>query len=467
MATPRMSRLSVRGSYMLLALVESLGMVGCLIIGMSLSTVHHHDAIIGTIFCLECLTFVLIVSLAMAAMGLYHTRLRGETSELLARIFLSFLLASVAQAVLFYFVPYLNIDALAIGSALGLSFIIVCLIRYGFSQIRNTSLLKRRILVLGSGEKANYIEKKMRRQSDRQGFRVIGYMAMDGDSDTVCVTKRLNIAAGELQQYVRDNQIEEIVIAPDQRRGTLPMNDLYRCRINGTKVSDIASFVEQESHKVPLNMLHPSWMVYGTGYQAGNYFNYMAKRGFDLIVSAILLAVIWPVMLITGLLIKLESGPRAPVLYSQQRVGYGGRPFWIYKFRSMREDAEKNGAVWAKSNDQRITAVGVFIRKYRIDELPQIFNILKGDMSFVGPRPERPEFVQGLSENIPYYGDRHQVKPGLTGWAQICYAYGASERDALEKLQYDLYYIKHFSILMDTMILIQTLEVVLFGKGAR
>lgn len=467
MAQTRINRPSVRSSYVLLACLEWLGMLSCLLLSVSYSGGHLNGPWFNHLVCAECITFVLVVSLAMAAMGLYHARLRGETSELLARIFLSFGLASIAQAALIFFIPYLQIEPKAVALALASSFVIVCLIRFGFQKLHSSDLMKRRILVLGSGEKANYIEQRMRRNSDRMGFQILGYVQVTGDAAGVSGDKCLRLEGDALETYVYDNQIEELVIAPDQRRGTLPMQNLYRCRLNGIKVTDITSFVERESTKVPLKMLNPSWMIYSDGYHGSNYLLRIAKRAFDLSISITLLAIVWPVMLITALLIMLESGPRAPVFYSQERVGRGGIPFWIYKFRSMRVDAEKDGAVWAQSNDQRITAVGAFIRKYRIDELPQILNVLKGDMSFVGPRPERPQFVDELTESIPYYGDRHQVKPGLTGWAQICYAYGASEDDALEKLQYDLYYIKHLSILMDTVILIQTAEVVLFGKGAR
>ncbi|WP_210394969.1 TIGR03013 family XrtA/PEP-CTERM system glycosyltransferase [Motiliproteus sediminis] len=467
MASNRINRPSVRSSYLLLACLESLGMLTCLLVSMSYTGGHISGAWFNHLVCAECIAFVLVVSLAMAAMGLYHARLRGESSELIARIFLSFALASVAQAAVIFFIPYFDIEPKAVALALGSSFVIVCLIRFGFQKLHASDLMKRRIVVLGSGEKANYIEQRMRRQSDRMGFQILGYVPVTGDSEGVAADVQLPLEGEALEAYVYRNQVEELVIAPDQRRGTLPMQHLYRCRLNGVRVTDITTFVERESTKVPLKMLNPSWMIYSDGYHGSNLMLRIAKRTFDLAISLTLLAIIWPVMLITALLIMLESGPRAPIFYSQERVGRGGVPFWIYKFRSMRVDAEKNGAVWAMTNDQRITAVGAFIRKYRIDELPQILNVLKGDMSFVGPRPERPQFVDELTETIPYYGDRHQVKPGLTGWAQICYAYGASENDALEKLQYDLYYIKHLSILLDTVILIQTAEVVLFGKGAR
>ncbi|MCW8887362.1 MAG: TIGR03013 family PEP-CTERM/XrtA system glycosyltransferase [Motiliproteus sp.] len=467
MSTVRFNRLSVRKSYIFLALLESLAMMSCLFIGIVYSDNTFNSTFIDHFFCFECLTFVMVTFVCMAAMGLYHARLRGETTELLARVFLSFLLATITQALLFYFIPYLDIEPKAIGIALLLSFLIVCGLRYLFMHIDQTSLLKKRILVLGAGQRASIIHHKMRRDSDRRGFRLMGYVNMNDDETTICEENQLHVDLDHLDEYVTRYQIDEVVVAADQRRGKLPMEALYRCRIAGVNVIDVAGFVERESGKIPLKLMYPSWVIYGDGYRKTGIFARGLKRLFDISVGLIFVLLTWPLMLITVLLIKLESGPKSAVLYSQIRVGRGSENFKIYKFRSMREDAEKDGAVWAMQNDNRITVVGAFIRKYRIDELPQLFNILKGDMSFIGPRPERPEFVSDLSETIPYYGDRHQVKPGLTGWAQICYNYGSSEEDAMEKLQYDLYYIKNYTLLLDTIILIQTCEVIFFGKGAR
>ncbi|OMH25656.1 TIGR03013 family XrtA/PEP-CTERM system glycosyltransferase [Motiliproteus sp. MSK22-1] len=467
MSTVRFNRLSVRKPYVVLALIETLAMMSCLFVGIIYSNSSYSAGFFDHFLCLECLTFVMVVFVCMAAMGLYHARLRGEPTELLARIFFSFVLATIAQALLFYFVPYLNIEPKAIGLALLLSFFIVCGLRYLFIRIDQTSLLKKRILVLGAGESASIIHNKMRRDCDRRGFRIMGYVGMDDNTTTIADRHLVSVDLDKLDEYTSRYQIDEIVVAADQRRGRLPMDALYRCRLAGVNIIELATFVERESGKIPLKMMYPSWVIYGDGYRKTGYLSRGVKRLFDMLVALAFLFVTWPVMLITALLIKLEGGPNSSVLYHQIRVGRDSEPFKIYKFRSMREDAEKSGVVWAMQNDNRVTAVGAFIRKYRIDELPQLFNILRGDMSFIGPRPERPEFVEGLSKSIPYYGDRHQVKPGLTGWAQICYSYGSSEEDALEKLQYDLYYIKNYTLLLDTIILIQTCEVVFFGKGAR
>jgi sugar transferase (PEP-CTERM system associated) len=232
-------------------------------------------------------------------------------------------------------------------------------------------------------------------------------------------------------------------------------------------VIDLQGFFERETGKLKLDILNPSWMIFSDGFNQGKGQS-TQKRIFDVVVSLGLLALSWPLMLLVALAIKLEGGGRGSILYRQIRVGQHWRLFNVYKFRSMREDAEAGGkAQWAKENDDRVTRVGRFIRKTRLDELPQIFNVLKGDMSFVGPRPERPEFVTQLSEQIPYFAERHRVKPGITGWAQICYPYGASEKDSLEKLQFDLYYIKNYSLFLDLVIILQTAHAVVAGKGGR
>jgi sugar transferase (PEP-CTERM system associated) len=234
-------------------------------------------------------------------------------------------------------------------------------------------------------------------------------------------------------------------------------------------VIDLLDFFEREAGKVKLDLLSPSWLIYSDGFRGGRFIEY-AQHGFDILAAGLLLLITWPIMLAAALAIRLECGRArpCPIFYRQERVGLGGRSFEVLKFRSMRTDAEQAGkAQWAQKNDPRVTRVGAFIRKVRIDELPQIFNVLRGDMSFVGPRPERPPFVEDLNLKLPYYAERHRVKPGITGWAQLCYPYGSSDRDAMEKLQYDLYYIKNRTMLLNLIILVQTVEVVLFGRGAR
>ena len=237
--------------------------------------------------------------------------------------------------------------------------------------------------------------------------------------------------------------------------------------MRGVRITELVTFLERESGRVQLDVIHPSWLVFSDGFKA-SMMRGVTSRSTDVLASLVLLAVFWPVMLLTALGIKLTEGLGASVLYRQLRVGQHGNCFFLYKFRTMREDAESDGkARWASSDDDRITPIGHFLRRSRFDELPQLWNVLIGQMSFVGPRPERPEFVDQLMTSVPYYAERHHVKPGLTGWAQLCYPYGASEKDALEKLKFDLYYVKNHSLLFDLAIILQTIEVVLWRKGAR
>jgi sugar transferase (PEP-CTERM system associated) len=257
---------------------------------------------------------------------------------------------------------------------------------------------------------------------------------------------------------------EVIVAVREQRGGSLPLLELVDCRLGGVRVTPLSGFFEQMAGEVPIESLKASWLIYADGFRQ-NWVHRAIKRGFDIVASALLLVVSAPVMIATAVAIYLESG--GPVIFRQQRVGMGGRPFMVLKFRSMFNDAEKDGVPrWARQGDPRVTRVGRFIRRCRIDELPQIFNILRGQMSFVGPRPERPFFVTRLSERVPFYGVRHCVKPGLTGWAQVSYKYGASDEDAVKKLQFDLYYVKNHTLALDLLVLALTVKVVLKGQGA-
>ena len=265
-------------------------------------------------------------------------------------------------------------------------------------------------------------------------------------------------------EFTDEMEIDEVVVALDDRRKQFPVHELLDCKMSGVQVVDVLSFFERQTGKVHLDILQPSWLIFSDGFQQG-MLRSVSKRVFDILVSALIILIAMPVIILTMIAIRVED--RGPVFYRQVRVGENWRLFQVLKFRSMRTDAEKKGAQWATKNDSRVTRVGKIIRILRIDELPQVINVFKGDMSFVGPRPERPEFVEKFSETIPYYAERHRVKPGITGWAQICCPYAASEKETVEKLQYDLYYVKNYSVFLDFMIIFQTAEVVLWGRGAR
>jgi sugar transferase (PEP-CTERM system associated) len=268
-----------------------------------------------------------------------------------------------------------------------------------------------------------------------------------------------------LLDLVLELRADEIVVAIRDRRGTLPIRQLLECKLQGITVTEASAFFEREHHHLQLDSLNASWLIFGTGFRQ-TWFGRLAKRGFDLAASTVLLVLTLPIMLLTAAAIRLDSS--GPVLYWQTRVGRGNTNFEMCKFRSMREDAERDGvAKWATGDDDRVTRVGRVIRKLRIDELPQIINVLRGEMSFVGPRPERPFFVNQLSEQIPYFLARHSIRPGITGWAQVRYPYGASVDDARQKLQYDLYYVKNHTLFLDILILLETVKVVVFGRGAR
>ena len=423
------------------------------------------ESIALNILFIHAIVFALVVQLSSLAMGLYNSKLRenfrGVVRRLLVSVAIGFFIVSLLNP--FYGSGALAIELLAMSSLISL--IIASGVRYFTLQIDFFGFNKRNVLVLGAGERASIIEKRMRRGVDRQGFFMHGFVIMNGDTEHGIVNEnRINLTSS-LVNYALEHQIDEIVVANDERRENLPVDELFACKIRGVEVTEILDFIERETGQIAVNLIYPSWVIYSNGFASANHLRNTLDWVFNATMGFFLFLVTWPVMLITALLIKLDEGMKAPVFYSQERVGLDGQAFNIIKFRSMRIDAEKNGAQMASENDDRTTTIGKFIRKYRIDELPQIYNVMRGDMGFVGPRPERPEFVQQLIKNIPYYNERHNVKPGLTGWAQLKYPYGATEEDSLEKLKYDLYYIKHRSFMLDLLILIRTVEIVLFGKG--
>jgi sugar transferase (PEP-CTERM system associated) len=343
----------------------------------------------------------------------------------------------------------------------------VSITRGTFSVTLGRGLLKRRVLVLGNGAQAARIAKLVEIR-ENEHFVPISFIGMSDENSSA----RSDRAASSLAALPDDGLTEmvyrlgasEIVVAADERRG-LPVRQLLHCKLAGIRVVDFLDFWERETRTIDLEALKPSWLFYSDGFRCGPLDAFL-KRAFDIAVSLGLLLLTLPLLLVTACLIKLESP--GPIFYHQARVGLHGRDFTILKFRSMRTDAETDGRPrWASERDPRITRVGAIIRKLRIDELAQVFNVLRGDMSLVGPRPERPFFVAELARAIPYYSERHWVRPGITGWAQVNYPYGASTEDARIKLTYDLYYVKNRSIFLDFMILLQTARVIFWNYGAR
>jgi sugar transferase (PEP-CTERM system associated) len=431
----------------------------------SFGSIPTDKLIVGGLWTKALLYTVVMVS-CIAAMGLYFPSLRDDLRGVFFRLGLALLLGFLLISGTLAMVPSMSIGqgALAVVFASSAAGLALC---HAFAfRIGKPDVLKRRVIVLGSGWAAKQIEQELRRRVDWLDAQLVGFVDVPGEE---CAVRGSDVLPkpDSLLELVLEHRIQELVVAVGDLRSNFPTEELIECKMSGIAVVDLATFLERQAGKVNLDTLKPSGIVFSNDFR-GSGLKGRAHRLFDLVVAVLVLPMAAPIMLATAVAILIESSGRGSVLYKQIRVGREGKTFEIFKFRSMRERAEKSGeARWAMVDDPRTTRVGAFIRKTRIDELPQVLNVLKGEMSFVGPRPERPEFVEQLEKTIPYYRLRHSVNPGITGWAQIHYPYGASERDAREKLRYDLYYIKHFNSSLDIQILINTVAVVLWGRGAR
>ena len=416
---------------------------------------------------LKALSFSMVMSLSSLSMGVYLSYTKEGFSGMALKTVVSFcLLGAGLLTIIYYAIPQLYLGRGVLFWSTMYSTALILVSRWLFFHTVNLAQLRRRVVLLGAGKQAQNILDSLHK--DQSGFDIEIFRCFTDNNSPVLVDHSLvDSYPSDWAQFVRANRISEIVIAPDERRrsegGSFPEDELLECKMAGVIVSDVLSFFERELSKVEVNLLHAGWLLFSDGFKYSKSRD-ISKRILDLTVASILVLLLSPVMIIMAIAIVLTSG--RPILYSQLRIGLHGKEFRIYKFRSMRNDAEKDGAVWASKNDSRVTRIGAFMRNTRIDELPQLYNVLKGDMSFVGPRPERPEFVRDLSSQIPFYDARHHTKPGLMGWAQLKYPYGASVEDARGKLRYDLYYMKNHSMMMDLLIMVQTIEVVLLGEGA-
>ena len=399
------------------------------------------------------MVFALIAMLVGAACGLYRDADNATFAQQIGRAVLAVLVSAGAAFTLFGYMPGGPSAQSVVGYIVLYSLAGIIVSRQLILTARRAGVGRRPVLIIGSPDEVHDVQAAL--ESGVPKFEVAG--VYDPASRTFSDT--------DICELVRRMHVREVIVAVrDQRGGSVPMKQLLECRLNGVSVIDLAGFHEREHGQVPVESLKSSWLVYGQGF-AQDPLTSAVKRGFDIGCALVLLALALPVMLLAAAAIALESG--RPILYRQERVGRGGRPFMCVKFRSMYTDAEKDGVPrWACASDPRVTPVGRLLRKTRIDELPQLLNVLSGEMSLVGPRPERPAFVRQLSKSIPYYDVRHSVKPGVTGWAQVRYSYGASVEDATRKLQYDLYYVKNHSLFLDILILVETVRVVLFGEGA-
>jgi len=451
-------------SLLLLGVAEAVIMVASVYLAVSPNLTGFNPTnklLVGSV-APKAAVFAGVILISMSAVGLYQRGLRDDLRGLVLRILVAFAIGGTVLWTALPLFPEYSIGTAAFGVATLVSLVGVTVLRIAAFNYSDRTLFKRRVLVIGAGPMAKQVE-QLRRRADWSDATLLGYVHIPGQSVEVDPAK-VHYPKERLSDYAARMGVDQMVVAMREQSANFPLEQILDCKMSGVRVIDLVSFFEQQTGKIKIEALSPSTIIFADGFIQAVIKTYL-HRAFDIVVSLTVLLVAWPVMLITAIAIRMEDG--GPIFYRQTRVGRDNRPFEILKFRSMRVDAERDGAQWASAGDARVTRLGGFIRKLRIDELPQLINVLKGQMSFVGPRPERPEFVEELEKKIPYYRVRHRVNPGITGWAQICYPYGASDRDALEKLQYDLYYIKNYSLLLDIMILVQTAQVILWGKGAR
>ena len=451
----------------LLLLTEAMLLFGGLIVAVyvRLGAVDAEDALIerngfykaalATVFCLA--SFYLL--------DLYDFVVMHDRRELVLRLLQALGLAWVALALIFYALPQVMIGRGVSFISLPLALLLMVSWRLAIHWVLGHPEIGERILIVGSGPFAVEIARETLGRPDA-GFRVVGFV----DNDPALVGKSLINPkviglTSELGSLVRSEHIDRIVVAIGDRRGQFPTQELLRLSLSGdVSIEESASFYERLTGRVLLDLIRPSWLIFSSRGRRAR-LNELASATMHRAVALLGAILSLPIVIVTAILIKIES--RGPVLYKQERVGKNGRVFTLMKFRSMRVDAEKDGPVWAKTEDERMTRVGGIIRKIRVDEIPQFWNILCGDMNFVGPRPERPHFIAQLAQEIPFYEQRHLIAPGLTGWAQIKYPYGASIEDAKQKLAYDLYYIKNQSITLDATIMFETIKTILLGRGGR
>ena len=413
--------------------------------------------------------FAILAGMIMTVTGNYHNKAFLNFRMMAVGVTASFFIMGIVSYVILEYwkiSPKYNVEINLLYLKAGLSWAIILLLtRAVFLVLSDTGLLKARVLVIGGGRKAARIA-SLAAAKHIGHFIPVAYLCTR--DEPVCAQGVVQDMADDdvdsLVRLGRKHKASKVVVATDDRRG-LPLHQLLQCRLANMKVIDYLDFIEQETKTVDLDALQPGWLIYCDGFRTGS-FSRIVKRCFDIVLSIVLLIFTLPVIFVTSLLIKLDSP--GPILFRQERVGLCGKRFLLFKFRSMRADAERDGKPrWAANNDPRVTSFGRLIRKVRIDELPQVLNVLRGEMSFVGPRPERPAFVNDFTAQIPFYDERHWVKPGITGWAQINYPYGSSLEDARQKLSYDLYYVKNHGFFLDLVIILQTVRVIFWADGSR
>ncbi len=395
---------------------------------------------------------------------LYNSRIGGDRRELYVRTLRSLGATSLVLAALYFWLPALIIGRGVFMITATLVILSVVTWRVSFEWFAKQVGPRERLLLVGTSPAALSLARELE-QRQNLGVEVVGFVDIDPGHHDRRVNARVVGNIEDIPAIVAHRSVDRVVVNLSDARGQLPMDTLLDMKLKGVTFDHLASVYEEYTGKIAVENLRPSWLIFSTGFRKPPSLVAM-KRVVDLVAASAGMVLAAPLMLTVATLIKLVS--RGPALYRQQRVGEHGQVFTLYKFRSMRTDAEaKTGAVWAKDNDDRIIPGGRFIRKTRLDELPQLWNVLRGNMSFVGPRPERPEFVGELTRAIPFYGQRHVVKPGITGWAQVRYSYGSTVDDAMEKLQFDLFYIKNLTIALDLFIIFLTVKTVILRRGAK
>ena len=411
------------------------------------------------------LLFATLMVFLNGAFGLYRRDQKLPFGTYVGRLFLAMLIGAPLAYVAANLFPGGDSFQHTLRDAAVLAFGGLILVRYVIVGVVLRLALPHRILVLGTGAHALVVEAALT-AADPPGVHLVGFYALENERESAVPPQRVITRGRPLDIAVESLGVNEVIVAVrEQRGGVLPLDALLQCRLAGVRVTDLSRFFERVQHRIPVEALKASWLIYGSGFRQ-SWLRALVKRMFDVTVASVLLILTLPIIVVTALLIRLESGP--PVIYRQQRVGLRGKTFDLLKFRSMEHNAEKDGKpTWASIGDKRITNLGRFLRRTRIDELPQLINVLRGEMSFVGPRPERPVFVTMLAEQIPFYAVRHSVKPGITGWAQVRYSYGATVEESVTKLEYDLYYVKNHTVFLDLLIMLETIRVVLLGEGAR
>jgi sugar transferase (PEP-CTERM system associated) len=434
-----------------------------LVSGAVVGAAHVHGSLVdvmGTLWKVVLVTA--LCELCFYYSDLYDLNCVHAKGELIVRVLQGTGAAAIALAAVSMLLPSVWLGRGTFIMTLGVLVVAMPLWRVAFNGLASDPYLEERVLVVGTGSIALIVANQIRTQHD-YAYRLVGFVEDPAGIGSGGASPILG-APADLPQIVERHSIGRIVVGLSDRRGQLPIDELLHAKLAGVRVEDAATAYERMTGKILLDDLKPSWFIFSDGFQASRATR-LVKRLFDLTGALIGIVAGAPIMLLTALAVRLDSP--GPALYRQERVGQNGRLFTLCKFRSMRIDAEQGTPVWASAHDDRVTRVGRFIRLTRLDELPQFWNVLRGEMSFVGPRPERPFFVQQLTESIPFYAARHAVKPGVTGWAQVRYRYGASVEDALEKLRYDLYYTKHLSLVFDLTILVDTIKVMVCRKGAQ